>query len=215
MPKMAKDRAELILQKLSAFESLQRKNTDEIGWIALQFSVTPAVAEKMIEEARKLTGQPERTVEPQGQAREEEGAIAGESLPEHPGHTPGPLVKHHEAGDSPEVWRVRDARGKGVAHFLGRLAKGESEANADLFVRAPELLAENAQLRAEVMRLTKDLASEEAITKGWESTCVRAEEQRDALADALEALRNWNGATPARQTLKDRCDAALRAAGRL
>lgn len=60
MPKMTADRAATILRRLESFAKLERQNTDEVGWIALAYSVTRPQAAKMIEEAQRLAGSPER-----------------------------------------------------------------------------------------------------------------------------------------------------------
>lgn len=52
--KMTQERAELILKKLAVFDSLERRNTDQIGWIALHFGVARHVADRMITEARSM-----------------------------------------------------------------------------------------------------------------------------------------------------------------
>lgn len=51
---MKKDEAESIVRSLEGFNRLERKNTDEVGWIALRYSCTRAKAERMIETARSL-----------------------------------------------------------------------------------------------------------------------------------------------------------------
>ena len=48
---MTKDRARLILEFLAGFDALERKSTDQAGWIALKLSVTQAEAEKLIRQA--------------------------------------------------------------------------------------------------------------------------------------------------------------------
>lgn len=49
---MTKEKAELVLAKLKGYERLERKATDETGWIAFMFSVERDEAEKMIRQAR-------------------------------------------------------------------------------------------------------------------------------------------------------------------
>lgn len=48
-------RAENVMARLKVFEKIENKATDEVGWIALAFSVTRGKAQRMIDEARKLT----------------------------------------------------------------------------------------------------------------------------------------------------------------
>jgi hypothetical protein len=45
---------ELVRLKLGVYEKLERKNTDEIGWIALGMGVTRAQAKALIEKAHRL-----------------------------------------------------------------------------------------------------------------------------------------------------------------
>jgi len=49
----ASDRAFYVLDFLEQYASLERKATDEIGWIALKFSCSRAQAEKWIAAARR------------------------------------------------------------------------------------------------------------------------------------------------------------------
>lgn len=56
MPKMTRSTAENILARLDTFNRLERKATDEAGWIALAYSCSPAKAKKMIAEARAMLG---------------------------------------------------------------------------------------------------------------------------------------------------------------
>lgn len=49
---MQKEKAEEILQRLTRFSQLERQATDEVGWIALAYSVSRSKADKMITEAR-------------------------------------------------------------------------------------------------------------------------------------------------------------------
>jgi len=46
-------RRELVRAFLEDFARLERKNTDEVGWIALKFSTTRDQAARLIEEARR------------------------------------------------------------------------------------------------------------------------------------------------------------------
>jgi hypothetical protein len=46
-------KADDILHRLESFRKLERKSTDEIGWIALAYSCSRAEAEKMIQAATK------------------------------------------------------------------------------------------------------------------------------------------------------------------
>lgn len=52
--KMTKDEAPSIVRSLTRFDVLERKATDEIGWIALRYSCSRAQAEKKIATARHL-----------------------------------------------------------------------------------------------------------------------------------------------------------------
>ena len=49
---MRRDEADSIVRSLLSFSQLQRKNTDEIGWIAMRYSCTRATAEQKIKVAR-------------------------------------------------------------------------------------------------------------------------------------------------------------------
>ena len=60
--RMTLDRAENVLARLRVFEKLDRKATDEVGWIALAFSVNRKQAEKLMAQAKKL-------LEPKGATR--------------------------------------------------------------------------------------------------------------------------------------------------
>jgi hypothetical protein len=51
---MTKDMRARVLRALANYAQLERKNTDEIGWVALTFSVTRAKAERMIAEAKEV-----------------------------------------------------------------------------------------------------------------------------------------------------------------
>ena len=42
-----------VMARLAVYERLERKATDEVGWISLAFSCTRAKAAKLIEEARR------------------------------------------------------------------------------------------------------------------------------------------------------------------
>jgi phosphoribulokinase len=53
--KMTQDRAELVMKKMAVFDSLTRKSTDQVGWIALQFGVTRKAAARMIDDAVVMT----------------------------------------------------------------------------------------------------------------------------------------------------------------
>ncbi len=55
---MTKAKADQVLRCLDQFEGLERKNTDEIGWIALKYSCSRARAEKMIKAARNADAAP-------------------------------------------------------------------------------------------------------------------------------------------------------------
>lgn len=52
MPRMNADRCARVLDALASFEKIENKATDEIGWVALKFSVTRAGAERLINGAR-------------------------------------------------------------------------------------------------------------------------------------------------------------------
>lgn len=52
--KMNKLKADDILHRLESFRQLERKSTDEVGWIALAYSCSKAEAEKMIQAATKF-----------------------------------------------------------------------------------------------------------------------------------------------------------------
>lgn len=52
---MKLDKADEIMARLRRFEALERKATDEIGWIALAYSCSREVATRMIETARHLS----------------------------------------------------------------------------------------------------------------------------------------------------------------
>ena len=51
--KLDKLKTEDILRRLESFRKLERKSTDEIGWIALAYSCSRTEAEKMIQAATK------------------------------------------------------------------------------------------------------------------------------------------------------------------
>ena len=50
---MKRDRAESILARVASFAKLERKATDEVGWIMLAYGVSRAKAARMIEDAKK------------------------------------------------------------------------------------------------------------------------------------------------------------------
>ena len=54
MANMTAERASQIMEWLMTFNSLERKNTDEIGWVALKLSCTREQAERLIMKARKV-----------------------------------------------------------------------------------------------------------------------------------------------------------------
>lgn len=56
MTKKQEETNRLVQKKLAIFQGLQRKATDEAEWIALQFSVSRAKAERMIREATAREG---------------------------------------------------------------------------------------------------------------------------------------------------------------
>ena len=51
---MTKEKAKDIQGMLDGFAKLERKSTDEVGWIQCKFSCTRARALKMIEQARSV-----------------------------------------------------------------------------------------------------------------------------------------------------------------
>jgi len=56
MKKIDKSTAETVIAKLEVFAKLERKNTDEVGWISLGFGCSRKQAASMIAQARVLTG---------------------------------------------------------------------------------------------------------------------------------------------------------------
>ena len=54
MAKMKPDEAHTLLRSIERFYSLQRKATDEVGWIALRYSVGRTKAKRLIDTAREF-----------------------------------------------------------------------------------------------------------------------------------------------------------------
>ena len=93
-------------------------------------------------------------------------------------HTPGPwMVGRRPVGIG--LWGTRII-GRGVIigdTYTQHYGPGqdESEANARLFARAPEILEENDALKAEVARLTEQKRQNDLTAAGWHTRVEKAE----------------------------------------